>query len=167
MTEDLKMITIETFQKKWESQLISLIVGIQNGEFNIPISADDQPDLMNINAYYQHQKGNFWVASCNGRVVGTISLLDIGNNQAALRKMFVHPKFRGKAHGTAEKLLHTLQSWAKEQGIKNIYLGTTDKFKAAHRFYEKNGFSQILKEDLPDAFPVMDVDTRFYRSNME
>ena len=48
------------------------------------------------------------------------------------------------------------------KGIREIYLGTTPKFLAAHRFYEKNGFAEIGKESLPEAFPIMSVDTKFY-----
>jgi N-acetylglutamate synthase-like GNAT family acetyltransferase len=44
-----------------------------------------------------------------------------------------------------------------------VYLGTTAKFLAAHRFYEKRGFAVIDKSALPPGFPVMTVDTRFHR----
>ncbi|MGO7422080.1 GNAT family N-acetyltransferase, partial [Rhizobium ruizarguesonis] len=43
------------------------------------------------------------------------------------------------------------------------FLGTTDKFVAAHRFYEKNGFTEIAKSALPRTFPLMAVDSKFYR----
>ena len=46
--------------------------------------------------------------------------------------------------------------------VAAVYLGTTAKFLAAHRFYEKNGFREIAREALPDSFPVMAVDTKFY-----
>ena len=95
--------------------------------------------------------------------MGTISLLDIGNGQAALRKMFVDKDFRGSKHGTDRRLLSELIAWAKSQKLKEIYLGTTSSFHAAHRFYEKNGFIEIAKKDLPSTFPVMEVDTKFYR----
>jgi RimJ/RimL family protein N-acetyltransferase len=42
-------------------------------------------------------------------------------------------------------------------------LGTTDAFKAAHRFYEKNGFTEIPEHELPAMFPRMKQDTKFYR----
>ncbi|MGC8035309.1 GNAT family N-acetyltransferase, partial [Salmonella enterica] len=88
---------------------------------------------------------NFWVAVDVGKVVGTISLLDIGNAQVALRKMFVAASHRGKEHGTAARLLEGAIAWARAQGVRQIFLGTTDKFLAAHRFYEKNGFRLIEK----------------------
>ena len=76
--------------------------------------------------------------------------------------MFVHKDYRG-AKQTAKKLLDVLLNWSRGQGLQEIYLGTTDKFLAAHRFYEKNGFAELCKEQLPAAFPVMKVDSRFYR----
>ncbi len=97
------------------------------------------------------------------KIIGSISLLDIGNNQAALRKMFVHQDFRGSSHGTVGLLLKSLLKWAHLKNISDIFLGTTAKFLAAHRFYEKNGFTEIEKQSLPASFPIMTVDTRFYR----
>jgi len=156
------MLTITPFEKKQTNDVIELIVEIQQEEFNLPITADDQPDLKEIPAFYQVGKGNFWVARVQGDVVGTISVLDIGNGQGALRKMFVHPGHRGAKHGVAQGLLETLFAWCRDREFSEIYLGTTDQFLAAHRFYEKNGFSPIKKSDLPKAFPVMAVDSRFY-----
>jgi len=146
-----------------EQQIVDLIVSIQQREFNIPITADDQPDLLDIPDYYQKNRGNFWVALHNEDVVGTISLLDIGNGQSALRKMFVHQHYRGPEKGTARNLLKTLLDWATSKRLREIYLGTTPHFLAAHRFYEKNGFTEISKEDLPKTFPIMEVDTKFYK----
>jgi N-acetylglutamate synthase-like GNAT family acetyltransferase len=146
-----------------EQQVVDLIVSIQQREFNIPITADDQPDLRNIPNYYQKNRGNFWVAFHNEDVVGTISLLDIGNGQSALRKMFVHQNYRGSETGTARNLLKTLLDWATSKRLREIYLGTTPQFLAAHRFYEKNGFTEISKKDLPKTFPIMEVDTKFYK----
>jgi predicted N-acetyltransferase YhbS len=34
--------------------------------------------------------------------------------------------------------------------------------KAAHRFYERNGFVLIAEQDLPSNFPRMPVDNVFY-----
>ncbi len=156
-------IKIATYTDKYKQDVINLIVNIQQNEFSIPIKSSDQPDLNNIPNFYQTDRGNFWVALHNDAVVGTISLLDIDNNQAVLRKMFVDKNFRGTHFNTAHLLLKTLLDWAYENNFKEIYLGTTSKFLAAHRFYEKNGFILIDKSDLPKKFPVMEVDVKFYK----
>jgi N-acetylglutamate synthase-like GNAT family acetyltransferase len=150
------------FSLEFESAVIDLIVGIQRHEFAIDIDAERQPDLRTIPSYYQTGSGNFWVALLNDRLVGTISLLDIGGEQGALRKMFVHLNFRGPEYRTAQLLLHTLLEWAADRSIREVFLGTTPFFRAAHRFYEKHGFSQIPKQRLPSSFPIMEVDTKFY-----
>ena len=106
--------------------------------------------------------GGFWVAESNGEVVGTVGLKDIGLGQTALRKMFVAAPFRGRELGVAGKLLDVLLAHARAKGVAEIFLGTTDKFLAAHRFYEKRNFRELPKAELPEAFPVMAVDSKFY-----
>lgn len=146
--------------------VFSVILPIQNKEFGIAITADDQPDLAVIPDFYQARKGQFWVAELDGAIVGTLGLKDIGNNQTALRKMFVAAHVRGREHNVAARLLDALFAHAEEQAITDIFLGTTDQFLAAHRFYEKNGFIEIGHHDLPRAFPIMAVDSKFYRRRL-
>ncbi|MRT28867.1 GNAT family N-acetyltransferase [Herbaspirillum sp. CAH-3] len=156
------MIEIQAYRPEHAQGVVDVILPIQQEEFGIPITLEGQPDLKDIAGFYQKGHGNFWVALDGGKVVGTVSLLDIGNAQVALRKMFVAASHRGKEHGTAARLLEGAIAWARAQGVRQIFLGTTDKFLAAHRFYEKNGFRLIEKSTLPPAFPVMVVDSRFY-----
>lgn len=155
-------IDIRPFTEADRDAVVGVILPIQREEFGIPVTAADQPDLAAIPTFYQSGKGQFWVALKGGSVIGTIGLKDIGNDQTALRKMFVAADFRGREHGVAKRLLDTLFLHARTQDVKDIFLGTTDKFLAAHRFYEKNGFSEIAKAELPMAFPVMAVDSKFY-----
>lgn len=151
------------FEKTFEQQVISLILAIQQQEYGIQITQEEQPDLLEIPNVYQRGNGEFWVALQEQTVVGTISLLDIGNDQVALRKMFVDKQYRGAPYRVAQQLLEKALQHARARGVKQIYLGTTPEFKAAHRFYEKNDFEQIAKEQLPADFPIVHVDRRFYK----
>lgn len=160
------MIDIVPFSEHHLSGVVDVILPIQQSEFNIPITLDDQPDLLDILDFYQKGNGNFWVALSGSEVVGTIALLDIGNHQGALRKMFVKASFRGSRQGVAHKLLRVLLEWCGCRKIDEIYLGTTARFLAAHRFYEKNGFSEIQQSELPPSFPIMSVDTKFYKHSL-
>ena len=161
------MIEIIPFAPQHVTEVSSLIVGIQRDEFEIAITLEDQPDLQDIVGFYQQGAGNFWVALAEDKVVGTVALLDLGNHQAALRKMFVHASYRGPVPGVSARLLQTLLEWCRAQGVKEIYLGTTEKFQAAHRFYERNGFELVPAGELPPPFPKMAVDTRFYRLTVQ
>ena len=156
-------LIVKEYSYEYQAQVVDLILHIQQLEYNVQITKDDQPDLFTIEEFYQTGNGNFWVAIYDDKVVGTISLLDIGNNQVALRKMFVNKEYRGAKYKTASLLLDNAIKWAKERSIKAVYLGTTPQFLAAHRFYEKNGFISIGLEDLPENFPVLQVDKKFYK----
>ena len=161
MTE-VTPLKIECYEAKHLDGIAALIVPIQQEEYGIAITYDEQPDLRDIPGFYQQGAGQFWVALDGERVIGTVGLRDIGGGSAALRKMFVARAYRGERHGTATALLETLLAHARRLAVETIYLGTTEKFLAAHRFYEKNGFSLIAADRLPASFPRMSVDSRFY-----
>ena len=148
--------------------VVSLISGIQRGEFGLAITPQDQPDLMDIPGFYVGGRlgpGLFLVAvDPDGEVCGSIALLNLGGGQGALRKMFVRAQSRGT--GLAAALLGALFDWCRVAGVYEIFLGTTERFLAAHRFYEKHGFIRIEKGSLPPAFPVMAVDSVFYTRNL-
>lgn len=156
------MINIEEYRDEYRDQIIDFILNIQNNEFKLGLTIDDQRDLLDITHYYKRDHGNFWVALSNRTVIGTVSLLDITNNQVALRKLFVNAEYRGSEYQVAHLLVRKAVQWSQSKGKEDIYLGTTSRYHAAHRFYEKNGFIEIEKADLPGTFPIMRVDTKFY-----
>jgi GNAT superfamily N-acetyltransferase len=75
----------------------------------------------------------------------------------------LYQRFRGSKQGIAGRLLRVLLDWCNLHHVGELYLGTTAKFLAAHRFYEKNGFSEIKQSELPVSFPIMSVDSKFYK----
>jgi putative acetyltransferase len=160
------MIIIQPFENQDTEQIIELILTIQQKEFNVPVTIEDQPDLLTIPNFYQRGKGNFWTAKHDGKVVGTIALIDCGENIGAIRKMFVKKEFRGKEFGIAQRLFDTLQEAAKQAEMTHIYLGTLERLQAAIRFYERNGFTLIDKPNLPKVFPIMAVDTHFFEKEL-
>lgn len=144
-------------------EIVELITSIQIAEFGVATSAEQQPDLRNIPTFYQQGAGDFWLAYEEEELAGTIALKDVGEGVCALRKMFVKKEFRGKERGIAAALMQRLINDADERGVREIYLGTVDVYHAAHRFYEKNGFIEVPREQVPDSVPLMDVDVKFYR----
>lgn len=175
MTDDLGVrsevrIDVQPFSPRFTKDVSELILGIQRGEFAVDVTLEDQPDLLEIPSFYQ-AAGGFWLALDGPpeapRLAGTIALIDFGAGRAALRKMFVRSDRRGPAWGIARRLLDTAVSWCGENEIGEIYLGTLSILHAAHRFYEKNGFVSIDRDALPSDFPLMPIDTNFYRRQLE
>jgi N-acetylglutamate synthase-like GNAT family acetyltransferase len=158
------MVEVSIYEPRDHAGMAAMVVDIQSREFGVPITYEQQPDLQDPAAFFRKGAGEFWVArAADGAVVGTVGLVEFAPGEGALRKMFVRADFRGAAQGVAQRLLDTLLAHSRASGLTAIWLGTTALFKAAHRFYEKNGFELVAEADLPVAFPRMKPDTRFYR----
>jgi len=156
------MFTIKELDNRYCKAITELILPIQQVEFNVPVTLESQPDLLDIEAAYIRPGGNFWGAFSEDNLVGTIALMDAGHI-GAIRKMFVRKEYRGGHPGIAQELLNTLIRYSRHQQMQALYLGTVAQLKAAQRFYEKNGFTRIAAAALPDAFPKMPVDNIFYQ----
>lgn len=161
------MLEINLVNNTYSNEIIDLVLTIQQKEFNVPITIEDQPDLMQIDDFYFANGGSFWGAFINGELVGTIALIKFDEKAAAIRKMFVKKEFRGKEYGIAQKLLETLIAYCQKNGIDEVYLGTVSILQAALRFYERNHFEIIEKKSLPSKFPLMSADNVFCFLNLK
>lgn len=155
-------VVIVPIENEYSDAVIDLILNIQQKEFNVPITLEDQPDLLEINNFYHKPGGCFWGAFADGELVGTIALVKYDDSrEGAIRKMFVKKEYRGKELFIAQQLLDKLITFSQHNEIHDLYLGTISVLEAALRFYERNDFVRIEKESLPVAFPVMGADNVF------
>jgi len=159
-------ITIRPIFNEYCRQIIDIILPIQQIEFNVPVTLDAQPDLLDIEYFYHKSGGCFWGAFMGEELIGTIALINTGHNAGALRKMFVKKEYRGKDLGVAQKLLEILLRFCGDKQITDVYLGTVEMLKAAHRFYERNGFVLTDIKDFPPYFPRMMADNMFYHLHL-
>ena len=60
------------------------------------------------------------------------------------------------------KLFETALARSTGHDVKTIYLGLTPTIRAVHRFYEKHGFCEVAKKDVPSCCQLMDCDEKFY-----
>src|SRR3712207_5575663 len=152
------MVTVRSYEPDDHAQVVDLVLPVQQEEFGIPITYEEQPDLQDPLGFFG---GRFWVAVEGDDVIGCVGLLDVGEGTGVVRKMFVDGSRRGS--GAAKALLDALVDRARADGMTELLLGTTAAYHAAHRFYEKHGFERVDPGDLPERFPRMLVDSRFYR----
>lgn len=134
-----KQIVITEYKDSYKDKVIQLVGAclVDQGvieEKDLPI---DDGDLQKITEVYQG-KSRFWIAVDGDKVVGTVGILDRGENVAKLRRMFVQKEYRGT--GLGQKLLDTALTFAKEAGYTKIKLNTHVNMQRAHHFYEKNKF---------------------------
>lgn len=91
-------------------------------------------------------EGPIWVATDGELVIGTVSGLP-ETNRFYIRSMAVKPMAQGG--GVGQKLLTTLEEFARDAEYKMLYLYTTFVLPGAKRLYEKNGF-YVLRETSPE-----------------
>ena len=157
-------VLIMPYGTEYRTEVLSLILHIQNDEAKINLSLEEQPDLQCISESYRTPGGEFWIAIADGHVVGTIGLMTKNNGCAVMKKFFVEQAYRSRHIG--EKLYETLLAFAAGKGVRHIILDTPAVFKVSHRFYERAGFRIISKEELPTDYDYPDRDSLLYMLDM-
>lgn len=106
------------------------------------------------NAARRAEHGVLWVAvDVDGRVVGTATVALPGSTltqmcregEAELRMVAVAPRARGR--GVGEALTRASLDLAVERGAKRMVLASLEAMTAAHRLYERLGFSRAPERD--------------------
>jgi len=154
------MHKIIPFDIRYQEAISSMMDKIQE-EFDIPFRNPDGRTIADV----VDDENLFWIALDGERVLGTIGLSRIDNQNAFLRYLFVAKEGRGSA-GVSQMLLDTALREAAKENYEHIYLGTMEQFKAAQKFYIKNHFVCIPKEALPELMPVSPMDLLFYLRKM-
>lgn len=164
LREQIKINTLST-SRTLRKQIVSLIEDIQKNEFSLPITDEINACILKAETdFYYNKSYNFWYATDNkGEIIGCIGLKKIDDDNAELKKFFVHKQFRSK--GVAKKLMHTLIKSASKHSFKNLFLGTVETLSAAQKFYDNYGFSRINEHDLPKGFNKCPIDTVFFRAD--
>lgn len=87
---------------------------------------------------------NCWVAERAGALVGSVFLVDAGNDVAQLRLLHVETAARGHGLGTA--LVARCVDLARSAGYREIMLWTHSVLIPARRIYEAAGFRHVSTE---------------------
>lgn len=158
---------IQINDDKYRQEVIDLILYVQNVEYDVGITIEEQPDILNIKRNYIDNGGCFWIAlNQEGKVIGTIGLQKKTTEVAVMKKFFVYKEYRGKEHGVGMELYNFLLDFAKNQNFSTIILDTPSKANRSHNFYKKVGFNEILKESLPIQYDYPDRDSLIFRLDL-
>jgi N-acetylglutamate synthase-like GNAT family acetyltransferase len=140
-----------------------MISDIQGKEFLLPITAETNAGVLKAEEeFYYNNSYNFWYAvNAEGKILGSIGLKKINRQYGEIKKLFMIKEYRSK--GVAQKLMETLLKAASKHQFKFLILGTVDKFEAAHKFYDKYGFTLVKQKDLPKEFERNPLDSLFFK----
>jgi GNAT superfamily N-acetyltransferase len=107
-----------------------------------------EQEITTLPRYYFPPAGCFLLATLDGQAAGCVALLSNAPDTGELKRMFVHPAFRGQ--GIGERLVKALFAQARLQGHKRVLLDSHRSIASAHAIYRKLGFEEV---DAPPDFP--------------
>lgn len=143
------MLEIKTYSETDKEEIITLVLHCQNDGTRHFVTVDNQPDVLHIKETYIDGGGNFWVAKEDEKLAGCIGLMKYQDGIYVLKKFFVYEPYRGEPHHLGRRLYETLLEFAQAQGARQMILDTPKNTDRAHKFYEKAGFKQVEREQLP------------------
>lgn len=121
--------------------------------------------MMDTSRFYQG--GGFWTAVCENKIVGCVGLQKLNPEYGILRKLFVARAFRGKDPKIALTLFNELRARASRLGLEKILLDSPSIAKASHRFYAKQGFVEIPRENIPKGYSYPDRDSMIFELDLK
>ncbi|MFW9800448.1 MAG: GNAT family N-acetyltransferase, partial [Candidatus Thorarchaeota archaeon] len=93
---------------------------------------------------HDFKRERIWIAEQDGENVGSVMIVDAGDQVAQLRLLLVEPKARGK--GIGRKLLEECIDFSRRTGYKKIKLWTQNNLHAARHLYLAYGFELVEEE---------------------
>lgn len=156
---------IKNLEHRQQSELREFVLGIQNGEFGLGFREEEQLDLLDTFDFYKD--GGFWIAEFDGKIIGCIGLQKLNSTLGVLRKLFVQKELRGKELNIAQKLFDKLINEANSLGLEKILLDTPAVAEASHRFYQRNGFREIGRAEIPDGYVFPDRNSKIFELKLK
>jgi GNAT superfamily N-acetyltransferase len=82
-----------------------------------------------------------WIAELDGKIVGSVLLVNQSEEVAKLRLLYVHEAARGQ--GLGKRLVNECIEFAKAQRYQTLVLWTNDVLITARHIYETAGFVMV------------------------
>lgn len=163
----MEQINIRRITQSDDSAIAEIIRdNLRKYHLDIPGTAYFDTQLDNLSRYYSDttdKKVYFIAASEDGEVVGGIGMESFQGfeNCGEIQKLYVSEKMQ--RNGIGQRLLETIENYAKNNGVRQLYLETHSVLKGAVLLYERNGYRRIEKpkdvvHNTMDLFYVKELD---------
>jgi N-acetylglutamate synthase-like GNAT family acetyltransferase len=85
-----------------------------------------------------NDRERIWIVETDGKVAGSIAIVETSRDEAQLRWFLIHPDLRGQ--GIGRVLIAEAIRFCRETDYTHIFLWTESALSAAARLYESYGF---------------------------
>lgn len=160
--KDVKILTLST-SRPLRKQIVAMVDTIQKDELKVDPTDLNVGIIRLEEEYYYNKSYNFWYATdSKGTIIGCVGLKKLDENNGEIKKFFVDKAYRGQQ--VAQKLLATLTKAAMKHGITHLWLGTIGRPESS-RFYTKEGFTAVDKNQLPPTYKKNSLDICFFHKS--
>ncbi|KAK3520876.1 hypothetical protein QTP86_004808 [Hemibagrus guttatus] len=126
-------------------------------------------DLKNIQkTYLKAPNSCFWVAECQGRLVGTVACLPAERNEGCLELKRMSVKRTHRGMGIAKALCRAVADFAQARGFPAVIVYTSVVQTDAQKLYENMGYKKVQEFVLPELLAKITSFTLFeYRLDLQ
>ena len=124
------------------------VLNVETFKAEFDFTTDFESDVLKSFSEYSgglQYPSMLWVAECDGRIVGSVSIFGRGKNEGQLRWFCVTPDLQYQGIGT--RLLKTALDFCESNGYDNIFLWSIDILKPAIHLYNKFGFRSVVERE--------------------
>ena len=136
----IKIIAFKPEYQKAAAELVNRGLGEHFGR----VDESMNPDLFDIGLNYRD--GDFMLAFCGEQLIGTGSLMPIGEGVGQIARM--HTATEHRRQGVASSMLATLEKQAVTRNFHTVILETNTDWFEAITFYERNGYVEMNRNEL-------------------
>ena len=150
---------IRPWQPRDRTPAITLIEAVL-AEYGLACEPEDTDrDAVEVERYYLHSGGAFWVVEHHQGLVGTGGYYPVSRGERAveIRKMYLRPEARGQ--GLGRYLLQGLEAHIQHHGFQQVWIETASVLKQACYLYESAGYQPAKGVETPRC-------DRIYRKNL-
>lgn len=98
-------------------------------------------EVASLPGAYAAPRGLLLLCRIDGAPAGCAAVRGLGARDSEIKRVFVREAFRGR--GLGERLVLRAIRWSSRAGYSRMLLDTLPTMKAAHRMYERLGFTEI------------------------
>lgn len=133
-------ITLRTWQPGDPSRVIYFYYELYKKQYHFNGSVERYFMEGMVELFEDPEGSQLWVVERDGEVVGSISVIKKGAQEAQLRWFGVDMSLQGL--GIGNRLLEVALQFCREHGYKHLYLWTIEILKSARHLYGKYGFAR-------------------------
>jgi N-acetylglutamate synthase-like GNAT family acetyltransferase len=105
-----------------------------------------------------NDRERIWIIEKDGKVAGSIAIVEASKAEAQLRWLLLHTDLRG--YGIGKMLLEEAIGFCRDRGYRSVFLWTVSRLTSAAKLYGSSGF-ELTEENTHELWGAMLTEQRY------